>query len=129
MVKIKSSYKDLINIKKGNNSFSIAQIEWWLMKYYKLFKLVTGRYNTLCDNCRILEDENLPIDCLSNLEYCNKKVEFKTFIGFYNTLDEVTQIHRLSDVLTIDIAVEILSFEISISLWNPAISELLSFEN
>lgn len=68
------------------------------MKYYDLYKLVTGTYNTLCDNCKVLEDENLPIDCLSKPEYCNKKVEFKTFIGFYNTLDNVTKIHRLSDV-------------------------------
>lgn len=98
MVKIQSSYKDLKNIKQGNRVYSIAQIEWWLMKYYDLFKLVTGTYTTLCDNCKILEDENLPIDCLSKPEYCNKKEEFKTFIGFYNTLDEVTQIHRLSDV-------------------------------
>ena len=95
---IKFSYKDRQHIKQGNRVYSIAQIEWWLMKYYDLFKLVTGTYTTLCDNCKVLEDENLLIDCLAKPGYCNKKVEFKIFIGFYNTLDDITQIHRLSDV-------------------------------
>lgn len=94
---LKDSYVDLKSINPDFKVFSIAQIEWWLMKYYDLFKLVTGTYTTLCENCMVLEDENLPIDCLSNPEFCNKKVEFKTFIGFYNTLDEVTQIHRLDN--------------------------------
>lgn len=77
--------------------YSIDQISWWLLKYGDLYKDVAKAHYQLCDICLGWEAENLPINCLSKPDYCNKKPEYQKFIKFYNELDVVTELHKLED--------------------------------
>ena len=97
LYKIKSSYKDLINIKQGSKPYSISQIEWWLMKYYEFYKQCKKSNNQYCQKCEKAIQLKLPTDCLLSPKYCVKSNEVKEFITFYDTLDEITQVHRLSN--------------------------------
>ncbi len=94
MSKVKSSYRDLQNLKQNKQHFSVAQIEWWLLKFEDLFQSVDSSYTTLCNKC--LNDEKIGImrSCVFNPTYCPKTDEKWAFIQLYESLDKLTQIHR-----------------------------------
>lgn len=96
MHEIQVSYNELKDL-KNDFLYSIAQVSWWLLKYGDLYKSVVNSQNLLCDNCLKLKSENLPINCLSKPDYCNKKTEYQSFIKFYDELDVVTQLHKLEE--------------------------------
>lgn len=93
---ISSAFNELKEL--GNKFiYSIDQVSWWLLKYGDLFKDVSKAHNQLCDICLGWQAENLPINCLSKPDYCNKKQEYQEFIKFYSELDVVTEIHKLEE--------------------------------
>ncbi len=94
---IKHSYQDLQNLKQNILQLSIAQIEWWLMKYYELYKQILETNKKYCLKCINDLNKGLPSDCLLNPDYCVKSDANLKFIGFYETLDDLTQIHRLCE--------------------------------
>jgi hypothetical protein len=91
---IKTAYSELQNLGNGNK-YSIAQINWWLLKYGDLHKNVSKNNNQLCQVCLEGLEENLPYDCIRKPEYCNKRPEFSLFLQFWDDLDKVTQLHKL----------------------------------
>jgi len=91
---ITNSYTELKQL-KVNNQYSISKINWWLLKYSDLFKVVSSINNKLCKRCIQLEREGFPIDCISKPNYCIKVPEYSIFIKFYEELDELTEIHKL----------------------------------
>ncbi len=97
MPKILSSYQDLQNLKQSTQHLSIAQVEWWLMKYYELYKQIQETNRQYCTKCVNALNKGLPKDCLLNPDYCVKADANLKFTGFYETLDDLTQIHRLSE--------------------------------
>lgn len=94
MQTIQSAYTELKNLGNGF-IYTIAQINWWLLKYEDLYKTVSNSYSKLCNACLDWRSKDLPIDCISNPSYCNKKPEFHAFIKFYDELDEATQLNKL----------------------------------
>lgn len=93
---INSAYKELQNLYNGF-AYTIAQINWWLLKYGDLYKSITKNQNMLCENCLRLKAENLPYDCMLKPSYCNKNDEYQSFIKFYNDLDKATELHKLEN--------------------------------
>lgn len=91
-----NSYKSLQSLKEYNKPYSISKIEWWLMKYYELYRESVKNNQQYCEKCMEYINNKLPTDCLLNPGYCVKSEEATKFIRLYDTLDEVTQIHRLS---------------------------------
>lgn len=91
---IVSAYIELQNLKKGS-MYSIAQINWWLLKYGDLYTDINHAYNKLCDTCVVLSKQQLPYNCLKRPDYCSKKPEFKPFLNFFDELDKATQLHKL----------------------------------
>lgn len=93
-MQIGNAYMELKNLGNGY-SYTIAQINWWLLKYGDLHKEVLQTYNKLCDTCMELSREQLPYLCLKRPDYCNKKPQFKPFLNFFDELDKATQLHKL----------------------------------
>lgn len=90
------AYTELNNLNKGH-VYSIAQINWWLLKYSDLYKNIIIVHNQLCDICLELKSQNLFINCLLKPNYCNKREEYQGFIKFYDELDQVTELHKLEE--------------------------------
>lgn len=68
-LQIDNAYFELQNLVDGY-VYSIAQINWWLLKYDELYKLA-----------------------LKNSSF--KKLELQSFIKFYDELDQATKLHKL----------------------------------
>ncbi len=75
--------------------YSIAQVNWWLLKHGDLYREVSNTYNKLCNDCLDWQAKGLPIDCLSKPVYCNKNSDFHSYIKFYDELDKATQLNKL----------------------------------
>ena len=90
---IKSS---ILNLKSlaDNGIYSVARIEWWLLKFEDLFQSVSSSYTTLCNKC--VNDEKVGVmrSCVFNLTYCPKTDEKWEFIQLYESFDKLTQIHK-----------------------------------
>jgi hypothetical protein len=68
--------------------FSIAKIEWWLLKYWELYK-------DLKDDCMCRGNEC----CMYAIGHCTwtPKSEEQVFIDLYEKLDEFSRYHRRED--------------------------------
>lgn len=90
------AYTELKNLNNGF-IYSIAQVNWWLLKYGDLYKAILKSQNSLCDICLDLESKKMPYHCLMNPDYCNKNIEFQSFIKFYEELDKATELNKLEE--------------------------------
>ena len=91
-----SAYTELKDLNEGF-TYSIAQINWWLLKYSDLYKEIVNSQNVLWNVCKELQAENLPYDCLLKPDYCNKNSELQFFVKFYDELDKATELNKLED--------------------------------
>ena len=91
-----SAYIEIKNLNVGF-VYTIAQVNWWLLKYSDLYKNIVNSQNALCDVCLELQAENLPYDCLLKPDYCNKNSKYQSFIKFYDELDKATELNKLEE--------------------------------
>tara|TARA_R100000935_G_scaffold58869_1_gene98827 strand:+ start:10040 stop:10564 length:525 start_codon:yes stop_codon:yes gene_type:complete len=77
--------ESIINLRSLSieNIYTIDKINWWLLKYYELYKYCKENWN----NCSCFGE--LPCSHTFNSEE-NK------FIDFYQELDEISQLHKLN---------------------------------
>lgn len=90
---IKSSIENLKSLAK-NGVHSIAQIEWWLLKYEELYQSVDKSYRTLCAICVDEENNGGMRHCICYPIYCPKSEEKEKFIVVYESLGKLTQVHK-----------------------------------
>lgn len=78
-----NDFKELLE----NNILSISHIEWWLLKYSKVYK---NEYKCFYSQYLFELEDGTTV----RLPPCGKKTETEKFLDLYKALDNISQFHR-----------------------------------
>ena len=73
--------------------FTLHKVAYWLHEYNDLYKEIIAYSESLCDECRELEKQDLPFNCLQQSENCTRKYNY--FTDFYGKVDYGVKIQEL----------------------------------
>ena len=80
----------------NDNPFTLQKVAYWLYEYHDLYKEIKEYSESLCEQCKDWEEQELPYDCLQKPDYCTRK--YRYFTSFYDEVEYGVKVQELDSV-------------------------------
>lgn len=84
----------------NDNPFTLQKVAYWLYEYNDLYKEIKNYPDPICEICQEWYEQDLPLDCLQNPDYCTRK-DFQikhSFTAYYEAIEYGVEIQELDEV-------------------------------